>query len=78
MSSPRFARQLQGDIPFEISSSHFSNFLSPFCLMESYIKTHCITLLFCYGTFKWGSFFKPSCLAIKRVKSASEAAKKQS
>lgn len=43
--------------------------------MELYIKTHCITLVFCYGTFKWGSFFKPSCLAIKRVKSASEAAK---
>lgn len=45
--------------------------LSPFYLMGPYIKTCYITLLFCYGTFKWESFSKPSCLAIKCVKSIS-------
>lgn len=59
----------------------FSNFLfrfqccsvslSPFYLMGPYIKTCYLTLLFCYGTFKWESFSKPSCLAIKCVKSIS-------
>lgn len=56
---------------FLFRSQYCSVSLSPFHLMGPYIKTCYITLLFCYGTFKWESFSKPSCLAIKRVKSIS-------
>ena len=47
---------------------HHSIFLSPSYLAGPYIRTCYVTLLFCYGTFKWESFFKPSCLTIKCVK----------
>lgn len=54
---------------FLFKFQYHSILLSPCYLMGPYIRTYCITLLFCYGTFKWESFFNPSCLTIKCVKS---------
>lgn len=39
--------------PFLFRFQYHSIFLSPSYLMRLYIRTCCITLLFCCGTFKW-------------------------